>query len=350
MTDNDKPRLELSLTQIVASALAAMTAAVLASYLGVAGTVIGAAVFSIIGTSGSAIYSHSIRRTKARLRRTLVMPVHPGKAPSHAPTGVAAPGPEAIDVSEGAAGAARAAWAAAAAAARDAERGAAQHEAAEREEKKEPAAEVPAGTPSEDGDVVEETRVLGERTRVGDPAHARSAVVEETEQTARRPVHWKSVAIAAATVFVVAMAGITVLEAIAGRSVPALVHGNTHGSRFWFEPGHRTSPTPTPTTSGSPSPTATATPTGTPSAQPSASAPGAPAPVPSPTGLSPTPTAPPSQSPSPAPSLSATPTESPSGPAGSPSAPAQQGSGSVGEGSVGQGSVGQRSVGQGSVS
>jgi hypothetical protein len=63
-----RPRIQLSATQVVASALAAITATVGASYLGVAGTVIGAAVASVLTVVGNAVYSHSIQRTSARVR------------------------------------------------------------------------------------------------------------------------------------------------------------------------------------------------------------------------------------------------------------------------------------------
>jgi hypothetical protein len=59
----------LSGAQVAASSLAAMTAAVVCSYFGVAGTVIGTAVTSLVATTGSALYSYSLRRTRARLRR-----------------------------------------------------------------------------------------------------------------------------------------------------------------------------------------------------------------------------------------------------------------------------------------
>ncbi|MFF5206968.1 hypothetical protein [Streptosporangium sp. NPDC000396] len=56
-------RFDLNLPQIVGGALATMTAAVAASYLGVAGTVIGAAVMSVGSTVGGAVYTHYLRRT-----------------------------------------------------------------------------------------------------------------------------------------------------------------------------------------------------------------------------------------------------------------------------------------------
>src|SRR5580698_618959 len=67
--DEDRERFQLSAAQVAASSLAAMSAAVVCSYFGVAGTVIGTAVTSVIATTGSALYSYSLRRTKARWRR-----------------------------------------------------------------------------------------------------------------------------------------------------------------------------------------------------------------------------------------------------------------------------------------
>jgi hypothetical protein len=64
----------LTLTQVVASALAAVTATILASYLGVTGTVVGAAVASAATVTANAVYSRSIRRADARLRTVLPTP------------------------------------------------------------------------------------------------------------------------------------------------------------------------------------------------------------------------------------------------------------------------------------
>ncbi|GII62675.1 hypothetical protein Skr01_27600 [Sphaerisporangium krabiense] len=64
----DKNRLDLSAPQVVGSALAAATAAVAASSLGVAGTVAGAALASAATTAGNAIYTHYLHRTRDRLK------------------------------------------------------------------------------------------------------------------------------------------------------------------------------------------------------------------------------------------------------------------------------------------
>ncbi|WP_436777144.1 hypothetical protein [Yinghuangia sp. YIM S09857] len=66
--DNERRRIELSVAQVVASALAAVSSAFLLSELGAAGTVIGAAIASVVATVGSAVYVHVFRRTGEQLR------------------------------------------------------------------------------------------------------------------------------------------------------------------------------------------------------------------------------------------------------------------------------------------
>jgi hypothetical protein len=61
----------IDIPKTLAGALAAVCAAVIGSFLGVAGTLIGAAVASIIGSVGTEIYHRSIRRGTQRLQETL---------------------------------------------------------------------------------------------------------------------------------------------------------------------------------------------------------------------------------------------------------------------------------------
>lgn len=68
-----KPRLNLTTSQVAASALAACCSSVVASYLGVAGTVIGAAVGSIVATTGAAVYGHLFRRGGDKIKQTLLV-------------------------------------------------------------------------------------------------------------------------------------------------------------------------------------------------------------------------------------------------------------------------------------
>ena len=61
-TTEDKPKqlLGLSGTQTIGSALAAVTSALVGSFLGVAGTLIGAALGSILATVGTALYARTL--------------------------------------------------------------------------------------------------------------------------------------------------------------------------------------------------------------------------------------------------------------------------------------------------
>jgi hypothetical protein len=76
----ERQRLELSIPQLLAGALAAASAAVAASWLGVAGTVTGAVVASIVVSVSSALYKHSLERSSQVIRETLpVLPVLPDR-------------------------------------------------------------------------------------------------------------------------------------------------------------------------------------------------------------------------------------------------------------------------------
>jgi hypothetical protein len=93
----EKPKGGLSLTQVLGGALAAVTAAVAASFLGVAGTLIGAALGSVVSTIAATLYSNSLTRA-AKASRTLVVrqtlvPARPRAEPELADR-PAAPSPE----------------------------------------------------------------------------------------------------------------------------------------------------------------------------------------------------------------------------------------------------------------
>jgi hypothetical protein len=60
--------LDLSVAQIIGGALAAMTAAALGSQLSAAGTLVGAALASIVAAVASALYTASIRRTREKVK------------------------------------------------------------------------------------------------------------------------------------------------------------------------------------------------------------------------------------------------------------------------------------------
>ena len=64
-------RLDLSVTKVAAGACASALAAAVGSKLGVAGTIAGAAVASVVATSASAVIGHSLERGKTAARTVI---------------------------------------------------------------------------------------------------------------------------------------------------------------------------------------------------------------------------------------------------------------------------------------
>ncbi|MEP6665151.1 MAG: hypothetical protein ABJA81_01770 [Nocardioidaceae bacterium] len=91
---HDRPTINLSGPQILAGALAAASAAVVSSWMGVAGTVLGAVVVSLVASIGAALYTPSLERSSQKLRETLpVKAVRPGGTPTVVPPAVETPAP-----------------------------------------------------------------------------------------------------------------------------------------------------------------------------------------------------------------------------------------------------------------
>jgi hypothetical protein len=77
--------LDLSVVQVAASTLAAVVGALMASLLGVHGTIVGAAVVSTSATTGAALFQHLFHRTgegigrfRRSIRRRTPRPGNPG--------------------------------------------------------------------------------------------------------------------------------------------------------------------------------------------------------------------------------------------------------------------------------
>ena len=281
-------RIDLSATQVIASMLAAVSGAVAASYLGVAGTVVGAAVMSVASTAGAAVYKHYIGRSRERLRTAR-------EAASSAPLlhRHQASGP-ALDLSRAATRPAR-----------------------------------PAGPDAEETQVLP---AIASGPHRWDPADRANGLADSATQIVRRPDHDglgppangfggpgagdagrdaprdarrrrpRPLVLAgiALGVFLLAMAGITAFEALVGKPLDAIVgrgpgSGTTVGSIVGGPGGHTVprhtrpahpsgspsptspastpspSPTPTPTPSPTPSATASPAPSGSPGTSPAAS-------------------------------------------------------------------------------
>jgi len=324
-------RIDLSATQVTASMLAAVTGAVAASYLGVAGTVVGTAVMSVASTAAAAVYKHYIGRSRERLRAAREAAAR--SAPLLAHHRAARPG---HDMSQAATGT-------------DLSRG----------ERGVHSATRPARTPAPDAEETQVLPAVGYGPRRWDDADRANGLADGATQIVRRPdpgdsggrrdraggsagagapgdagarddrgpgagdagpdaprdARWRRPLVLAGIalgVFVLAMAGITAFEAVVGKPLDAVVgsghgSGTTIGSIVGGSAGH-TAPRHTgparPSQNRSPSPTSPASTSG-------------PAPTPNPT---PTPT------PSPSPSPGASPSPSPATSAGAPASSGQTGS------------------------
>jgi hypothetical protein len=72
MSDRPRAGIELNSVQLVASMGAAVTGAILTSYLGDGGTILGTAVGSGVSTAGFAVYKHYLARTKDKVAPVIV--------------------------------------------------------------------------------------------------------------------------------------------------------------------------------------------------------------------------------------------------------------------------------------
>ncbi|WP_240803714.1 hypothetical protein [Streptomyces sp. A0592] len=67
-TEPEAKKLDLSVAQVAGSSLATVAAALLASKMGVYGTILGAGVVSVVATAGGPVIQHLFRRTGDQLR------------------------------------------------------------------------------------------------------------------------------------------------------------------------------------------------------------------------------------------------------------------------------------------
>jgi hypothetical protein len=218
--DESRPaRVQLSLTQVFAGAVAAMVGSLVASRLGLAGTVIGAAVISVVATVLTALNVNSVMRVRERARLTRLAAartrLEQRRRAEHVTPAVPSDQQEADDTAD--------------------------------------LAEI-AELEAEDADDL--------------AGHGRFTVAD------RRGYHWTVIAGVSALVFVLAMVGITVVEKITGKAISCSLGRDCDDSTTIPLPGGpkpSTTPTPSPSTipSVTPSPTPTTTPTPTPTPTPS---------------------------------------------------------------------------------
>ncbi|MUL43548.1 hypothetical protein FZ103_20635 [Streptomonospora sp. PA3] len=195
MTDGDnegrRKRVDISASQLIGGGVATMAAATAASFLGVYGTVIGAAVMSVISTAGTAVVAHWMQQGGAKARGLAVRGSGRSAGEESARESLARSGPGAADGDT------------LLAAASD-------------------------DTPSDSGQRpwAEETRALplagagrGAGAADADPAAG------EDPAAGRRWLTWRRLAVPAAAVFVAVMAAILVFELFTGQSLSDTVQG-----------------------------------------------------------------------------------------------------------------------------
>jgi len=320
-------RIDISATQVIASLLAAVTGAIAASTLGVAGTIIGTAVMSVASTAIAGLYKHYIGRSRERLRKAAeaaraseraaaFRSRHGTVAGAHAAgrTTVADLSTRTAATNAGADGDKTEVFPAVAATQHrwqeaDRANGVGRSDDATRAAGGLPddatrtmgeavgttgAAELAGATLASDSNVTGHARVPsgGDESGSGNGNGAGPA-----KETAGRPFWRRPLAMAgiAVGVFLLAMAGITAIEAVAGKPLDALVGGkhnsgttigNLVGGNTSQTTSHHGGRSPVPTPSSTPAPSPSATPSVSPS--PSTS----PSPTPTPAGTpTPTPTA-----------------------------------------------------------
>lgn len=234
---------DISAAQVAGSALAAVSAAVVASFLGVGGTVIGAALGSIVASVGGAFYSHSFRRAGDALGETKVLTVVTRPRLGHA--GPHHPGPADVPIIEVQPG-----------------------------DGPPPYAEsAPATAPAETAAILVSA---AEPPQTG-PLPAPGGRVP-------RQISWKGALALTVLAFVLAVAAIEVFEVFLGRPISG-GSGGTTITRLVNPKSTPKVPRPTPTPTKTPDPSSTSTPVITPTASGSATAtPSDSATSPSPTG------------------------------------------------------------------
>lgn len=258
------------MAQLAGGALAAVTSAVVASRFGLGGTLIGAALASIVSTIGAALYAHAFRRTGSKVRDLI-----------EEPPSVARKLPRLENLARRRPG----------------------------EEQADSKVESPLGSRNDPPGRPLQRPQTGSRTPP--PAAWRKTGAQAAPRARRLPV-WAVPALATVVVFLVALGAVTGVEAFLGRPLASVTGGSgpssgtTLGGVASGDQGG-----PRPATTPTPEPGATTAPTQEPGTQPSTE-PGQTQP-----GTAPTPRSEPA---APAPS------EAPAAPAPQASAGAQQSS------------------------
>ncbi|WP_461001691.1 hypothetical protein [Streptomonospora sediminis] len=237
-----RKRIDLNVSQLVGGGAATMAAATAASYMGVYGTVIGAAVMSVISTAGTAVAVHLLNQSREKARG---LAGRGGARSSSADPARQDTGSGSTAGSGAADGGTRPAAADDDAAPAGGDRGAPVDETR--------ALHLPAATPPGDGE----------------PGGGAAAGRTGTAAAGGRPARmrrawpgWRRLAVPAAAVFLGVMAVVLVFELISGQSLsdtvhgrntdsaPTLMGGGSAGEQGGADPQPQTTPAPTGGTDG----------------------------------------------------------------------------------------------------
>ena len=250
--------LGVSVNQIMAGALAASTSAVAASYMGVAGTVLGAGVGSVIATVSTAVYQKSIQRSKPLLQRvttTVVGRDQVAEVVAESRASVVAPDPDLPSSTQ-------------------VGRGLPDPHLAEAPAS--PARAVTGHHPPSGASPFDETMPMAQPALPNGHSGAYgSASVPPPSAPQTRPkgkvygggpwyagLAWKRIAVLSVTMFILVMGVITAAEWLDGRTLAQAVHGEQGDGKTTVGIPHKsaaksTSPTPEDSTTGDPTPTDT---------------------------------------------------------------------------------------------
>ncbi|WP_067968800.1 hypothetical protein [Nocardiopsis trehalosi] len=188
--EEKKKRIDLSVPQVVGGGLATLTAATAASYLGVYGTIIGAAVMSVLSTAGTAVIAHLMARSGDGAKRIAERAQAAPRRRDGAAAEVARSGPAGVDGDTLLAA----------------------------------ATEPPADGPGLDATRALPLAGIGAADRIGADSGAADGGTGTPARTGWRK--WRRIVIPAAAVFAAAMLVILAFELFTGRSLTATLHGD----------------------------------------------------------------------------------------------------------------------------
>jgi hypothetical protein len=240
---SDGEKVGINWMQVSGTALAAVSSTVLLSTLGVAGTLIGAAVGSVVASVGGALYSRALASSKQRVAVQASALRRAAQARTQGPQGTSRIDPVVEPVLD-------------------------THDPADVPTEEAPMADGAGDLPPEEASEPEPDALF----------HAEAG----------KPLPWKRIALVAGALFVVVLVALTAFELLTGKPVSSYTGGSSDTGTTLFQRSKETpskSPTPTPTPSQAPTDGATEGATPTPSDSSSVLPSGTASPTETPTGV-----------------------------------------------------------------